>query len=102
VFCPSRGWRAWEGLADGGGGREDQSHHRWAVSRIRHPIYALSIAHVICTASWFPAADAGGCFAHIGLANVKARNEERYLLATQGESYALYVQRTGRFFPRRS
>jgi protein-S-isoprenylcysteine O-methyltransferase Ste14 len=40
--------------------------------------------------------------AHIGLANVKARNEERYLLVTQGESYALYVQRTGRFFPRRS
>jgi protein-S-isoprenylcysteine O-methyltransferase Ste14 len=71
--------------------------------RIRHPIYALSIAHVICTAVVVPNLPMlAVALAHIGLANMKARNEERYLLATQGESYALYVQRTGRFFPRRS
>jgi protein-S-isoprenylcysteine O-methyltransferase Ste14 len=71
--------------------------------RIRHPIYALSIAHVICTAIVVPNLPMlAVALAHIGLANVKARNEERYLLVTQGESYALYVQRTGRFFPRRS
>jgi protein-S-isoprenylcysteine O-methyltransferase Ste14 len=34
------------------------------------------------------------------LNNLKARNEERHLLATHGETYALYLRRTGRFFPR--
>ena len=39
---------------------------------------------------------------HFTLMNVKARNEERYLLQTQPEDYSRYVQRTGRFFPRLS
>jgi protein-S-isoprenylcysteine O-methyltransferase Ste14 len=33
---------------------------------------------------------------------VKARNEERHLLRTQPDDYSRYVQRTGRFFPRKS
>jgi protein-S-isoprenylcysteine O-methyltransferase Ste14 len=38
---------------------------------------------------------------HVALMNLKARNEERHLAATQGEAYARYVARTGRFLPRR-
>jgi protein-S-isoprenylcysteine O-methyltransferase Ste14 len=34
------------------------------------------------------------------LVNLKARNEERHLFAVHGEPYALYLRRTGRFFPR--
>jgi protein-S-isoprenylcysteine O-methyltransferase Ste14 len=37
---------------------------------------------------------------HLVLNNLKARNEERHLLATHGEPYAQYLRRTGRFFPR--
>jgi len=37
---------------------------------------------------------------HLGLMIVKARNEERHLLAVHGEAYARYVERTGRFMPR--
>ena len=37
---------------------------------------------------------------HIVLMNLKARNEERHLLRTGGESYARYLARTGRFLPR--
>jgi protein-S-isoprenylcysteine O-methyltransferase Ste14 len=31
---------------------------------------------------------------------VKARNEERHLLASHGEAYARYLEATGRFVPR--
>jgi protein-S-isoprenylcysteine O-methyltransferase Ste14 len=37
---------------------------------------------------------------NITLLNLKARNEERHLLASLGESYAQYVAATGRFLPR--
>jgi protein-S-isoprenylcysteine O-methyltransferase Ste14 len=37
---------------------------------------------------------------HVTLMNLKARNEERHLLAMHGESYASYLARTGRFLPR--
>jgi protein-S-isoprenylcysteine O-methyltransferase Ste14 len=37
---------------------------------------------------------------HIGLMVVKARNEERHLLASHGEAYARYLEATGRFVPR--
>jgi protein-S-isoprenylcysteine O-methyltransferase Ste14 len=71
--------------------------------RIRHPIYAFSILLMICTAivvpTWPMLAVA---VAHIVWMNAKARNEERHLLTTQGDEYAQYVQRTGRFFPRLS
>ena len=36
----------------------------------------------------------------ITLLNLKARNEERHLLASLGDSYAAYVAATGRFLPR--
>jgi protein-S-isoprenylcysteine O-methyltransferase Ste14 len=37
---------------------------------------------------------------HVGFVIVKARSEERSLLAMYGQTYAEYCQRTGRFFPR--
>ena len=40
-----------------------------------------------------------GC-AHSTLMLMKARNEERHLLAHHGEAYATYLTRTGRFMPR--
>jgi protein-S-isoprenylcysteine O-methyltransferase Ste14 len=71
--------------------------------RIRHPIYAFSILLMICTAIVLPTLPMlVVAVAHIVWMNAKARNEERHLLATQGDEYAQYVQRTGRFFPRLS
>jgi protein-S-isoprenylcysteine O-methyltransferase Ste14 len=70
---------------------------------IRHPIYAFSILLMICTVVVVPTLPMlAVAAAHIAWMNVKARNEERYLLKTQGEDYGRYVQRTGRFFPRHS
>lgn len=71
--------------------------------RIRHPIYAFSILLMICTAIVVPTAPMlAVAAAHIVWMNLKARNEERHLLRTQGDDYARYMQRTGRFLPRRS
>jgi protein-S-isoprenylcysteine O-methyltransferase Ste14 len=71
--------------------------------RIRHPIYAFSILLMICTAVVVPTAPMlAVAAAHIVWMNLKARNEERHLLRTQGDDYARYMQRTGRFLPRRS
>ena len=69
---------------------------------IRHPIYAFSVLLMICTAVVVPTPPMALVAAvHVALMNLKARNEERHLMATQGEAYARYVARTGRFFPRR-
>jgi protein-S-isoprenylcysteine O-methyltransferase Ste14 len=37
---------------------------------------------------------------HVTLMALKARNEERFLLAAHGEHYASYCRHTGRFVPR--
>ena len=72
-------------------------------SRIRHPIYAFQILLMICTVVVVPTLPMlVVAVTHFALMNVKARNEERYLLQTQPEDYSRYVQRTGRFFPRLS
>lgn len=72
-------------------------------ARIRHPIYAFSILLMLCSAAIVPTAPMLVVAAvHIVLMHVKARNEERHLLAAHGDAYARYVRRTGRFFPRRS
>ena len=68
---------------------------------VRHPIYALSMLLMLCSAIIIPTPPMLGIWAvHLVLNNLKARNEERHLLATHGETYALYLRRTGRFFPR--
>lgn len=72
-------------------------------ARIRHPIYAFSVLLMLCTMVILPTLPmlvAG--VAHIVLMVMKARNEERHLLAHHGEAYAQYLARTGRFVPRRT
>jgi len=69
--------------------------------RIRHPIYSFSMLLMLCTMLILPTVPmlvVGG--AHITLMLLKARNEERHLLAHHGEAYAQYLARTGRFVPR--
>ena len=70
-------------------------------ARIRHPIYAFSILLMLCTVVILPTVAmivVGG--AHIALMLLKARNEERHLLAHHGQAYADHLARTGRFWPR--
>ena len=70
-------------------------------SRVRHPIYALSILLMLCTvvvAPTLPVAAIGAI--HIALMIAKALNEERFLCDRHGDSYRRYVRRTGRFLPR--
>lgn len=68
---------------------------------IRHPIYSLSILLMLCTTVVVPTFPMAAVAAvHIALMLLKARNEERFLLVAQGEAYARYCRRTGRFFPR--
>lgn len=70
-------------------------------SRIRHPIYAFSILLMACTMVVVPTPLmlTFGVI-HIVLMVIKARNEERHMLASHGDDYARYLARTGRFLPR--
>jgi protein-S-isoprenylcysteine O-methyltransferase Ste14 len=68
---------------------------------IRHPIYALSILLMLCSAvvvATLPMLAVA--VLHIALMLIKARNEERFLLQSHGDAYAAYCRKTGRFFPR--
>jgi protein-S-isoprenylcysteine O-methyltransferase Ste14 len=70
-------------------------------ARVRHPIYALQVMLMVCTAIVLPAVPMLVVAAvHAVLVVLKAANEERFLLATHGASYADYRKRTGRFLPR--
>jgi protein-S-isoprenylcysteine O-methyltransferase Ste14 len=70
-------------------------------ARIRHPIYAFSILLMLATLVIVPTAPmAVAALVHVAIFNLKARNEERHLLATHGDAYRRYMQRTGRFLPR--
>lgn len=68
---------------------------------VRHPIYTLSISLMLMTLLSTPTPIMGIIAAvHVLLMNIKARNEERFMLDTHGQSYREYCRRTGRFFPR--
>jgi len=70
-------------------------------ARIRHPIYALSITLMACSAlivATLPMLVVAAT--HVCLMLIKARNEESFLLDVHGDDYARYCARTGRFFPR--
>src|SRR5262249_50722097 len=70
-------------------------------SRIRHPIYAFSIAMMVATVVVLPTlAMLVVGLVHVTLMNVKARNEEAHLTQMHGDAYLRYVERTGRFIPR--
>ena len=69
-------------------------------ARIRHPIYAFSIAMMAATAIVLPTpAMLAIALVHVVLMNIKARSEEAHLARMHGEAYARYVERTGRFLP---
>jgi len=69
-------------------------------ARIRHPIYAFSIAMMIATAIVLPTvAMVVIAVVHIVLMNIKARSEEAHLARMHGDAYARYVRRTRRFLP---
>jgi len=69
---------------------------------VRHPIYALSMLLMICSAVVVPTLPMlVVAIAHLVLSYFKARNEENHLLAVHGDLYRRYLARTGRFFPKR-
>ncbi|MBT8052288.1 MAG: isoprenylcysteine carboxylmethyltransferase family protein [Xanthomonadales bacterium] len=72
-------------------------------SRVRHPIYALSITMIWCTSvaapSW-PLLVAA--LMHTILMNLKARNEEQWMLQAHGQAYSDYQRGTNRFLPFRA
>lgn len=70
-------------------------------AHIRHPIYALSILLMFCSAlivATVPMATVAAV--HVVLMLIKAHNEERFLTATLGSAYESYSRQTGRFVPR--
>jgi protein-S-isoprenylcysteine O-methyltransferase Ste14 len=67
---------------------------------IRHPIYALSIILMLCTAVVAPTAlMLAVAVLHLIMLILKARSEEESLLEAHGNAYQEYAGRTGRFFP---
>ncbi|MEO8738714.1 MAG: isoprenylcysteine carboxylmethyltransferase family protein [Casimicrobiaceae bacterium] len=70
-------------------------------ARLRHPIYTLSMVLMACTAAIVATPlMLAIALMHVVLMHVKARNEERHLLAVHGDAYAHYLRRTRRFSPR--
>ena len=70
-------------------------------ARVRHPIYALSVMLMLCSAVIVATPPMlGVAVVHIALMHLKARNEERHMLKMHGAAYAAYLRRTGRFVPR--
>ncbi len=72
--------------------------YRW----IRHPMYAFGfiwfLAIVVLTASWFIAVTSVAGYSFLF---IRCRREEANLIEKFGDEYRAYMQRTGRFFPRR-
>lgn len=72
-------------------------------SNVRHPIYALSLALMICTVlvvqSW--AVLIVGVI-HCSMLILKSLNEEQYLTQMHGQEYLSYLARTNRFIPIRT
>jgi protein-S-isoprenylcysteine O-methyltransferase Ste14 len=69
-------------------------------ARIRHPIYAFSIAMMLATLIVLPTWPMlAVAVIHFVLMNVKARSEEAHLTRLHGDAYSRYVARTGRFLP---
>lgn len=70
---------------------------------IRHPIYAFQIVMLIGSALLLPTVFSLAIIAiHFVCVQSKAADEENYLLSVHGETYRLYLRRTGRLLPRLS
>ena len=71
-------------------------------ARVRHPIYALSQAMMLCTVLVVPSPAMLALAAfHIALLHWEAHREEQHLLQVHGPDYAVYRSAVGRFVPRR-
>jgi protein-S-isoprenylcysteine O-methyltransferase Ste14 len=67
---------------------------------VRHPIYALSMALMLCSLVVVPTLPMLTVAAlHVTLLFLKTRSEEESLFAVHGQAYLDYTRRTGRFFP---
>jgi protein-S-isoprenylcysteine O-methyltransferase Ste14 len=68
---------------------------------IRHPLYTsyflIVVGFFLMTGDWLLAAS---MLAYCGAVALRVLKEEEMLLSRLGRSYALYMQRTGRFLPR--
>lgn len=99
VVCWSRMGKNWSVAVVPGQKTELVRNGPYAV--VRHPIYALSIALMICSVVVIPTLPMLAlAMLHLPFVRIKARNEERYLRAVHGGVYTNYCRRTGRFFPR--
>jgi protein-S-isoprenylcysteine O-methyltransferase Ste14 len=99
VRCWRHMGRDWRMGIDPGGERKLITNGPFA--RVRHPIYALSVALMLCTVVAVPTpVMLAIALVHIVLMHVKARNEEEFLHKMHGSSYSAYCARTGRFLPR--
>jgi len=71
-------------------------------ARVRHPMYAaifmFSIAQGLLLANWLAGWSAFVAFGVLYL--LRVHREEALMLATFGDSYASYMRRTGRLWPR--
>jgi protein-S-isoprenylcysteine O-methyltransferase Ste14 len=67
---------------------------------VRHPIYALSIALMLCSVVVVPTRPMLTlAVLHLSFLWIKARNEEQFLHVLHGRLYTDYCGRTGRFVP---
>jgi len=70
---------------------------------VRHPIYALARSLMVCSLiivpTWPMLVLAG---VHFALTQLKARHEESHLIGVHGDAYRRYLERAGRFLPRRA
>jgi protein-S-isoprenylcysteine O-methyltransferase Ste14 len=101
VQCWARMGRAWR--MDVASDERTELIMDGLFARIRHPIYALSMLLMFCSAvivATVPMLVVA--VVHVVLMNLKARNEERHLLRAHSAQYERYLQRTGRFVPRRA
>jgi len=72
-----------------------------AFSRVRHPIYSLSVLLMAGTLITAPSpAVAVLAVIHWTMLTLKTMTEEEYLVQSHGKSYQDYMQHTGRFFPK--
>lgn len=69
-------------------------------SRVRHPIYSISILMIWCTLAAAPSWPLlVAAVLHTFLMNFKARNEETWMVQLHGQAYMDYLGRVRRFFP---
>jgi protein-S-isoprenylcysteine O-methyltransferase Ste14 len=91
-------FRSWRLRAEIGEGHELVTKGPYA--RIRHPIYTANNLLGLGTLAWFPTWPIAGAVVLIALGGeLRARAEEKILIASFGDAYRSYMARTKRFVP---